>query len=112
MRTVPPHLEEASHMLGVGKLRRFATVDLPLMSPGLLAGGGLILLSTMKELPITLLLRPIGFDTLSIRIWAAAEELAFAQAGLEALVLIGLERRADLVLDCPPSTLLASQCSN
>ena len=90
VETVPPHLEEASHMLGVGKLRRFATVDLPLMSPGLLAGGGLILLSTMKELPITLLLRPIGFDTLSIRIWAAAEELAFAQAGLEALVLVGL----------------------
>ncbi len=87
---MPQQLEEVSHTLGAGRLRRFATVDLPLISPGLLAGGGLVLLSTMKELPITLLLHPIGFDTLSIRIWAAAEELAFAQAGLESLVLVGL----------------------
>jgi len=87
---VPRPLEEVSHTLGVGRLRRFATVDLPLMAPGLLAGGGLVLLSTMKELPITLLLHPIGFDTLSIRIWAASEELAFAQAGLESLVLIAM----------------------
>lgn len=90
IETVPRQLEEVSHTLGVGRLRRFITVDLPLMSPGLLAGGGLILLSTMKELPITLLLHPIGFDTLSIRIWSASEELAFAQAGLESLVLIAM----------------------
>lgn len=90
VETVPRQLEEVSHTLGVGRWRRFLTVDLSLMAPGLLAGGGLILLSTMKELPITLLLHPIGFDTLAIRIWADAEELAFAQAGLSALVLVGM----------------------
>ena len=90
VETVPRPLEEVSHTLGARRIRRFFTVDLPLMSPGLLAGAGLVLLSTMKELPITLLLHPIGFDTLSIRIWASAEELAFAQAGLESLVLVAL----------------------
>ena len=90
VETVPRPLEEVSHTLGAKRVRRFFRVDLPLMSPGLLAGAGLVLLSTMKELPITLLLHPIGFDTLSIRIWTAAEELAFAQAGLESLVLVAL----------------------
>lgn len=90
VETVPRPLEEVSHTLGARRIKRFFAVDLPLMSPGLLAGAGLVLLSTMKELPITLLLHPIGFDTLSIRIWASAEELAFAQAGLESLVLVAL----------------------
>ena len=51
-----------------------ATVDLPLMRPGLAAGGGLVLLSTMKELPATLFLAPIGFETLATRIWTATED--------------------------------------
>ena len=42
------------------------------MAPGLLAGAGLVLLSAMKELPLTLLLSPPGFPTLSTRIWSAA----------------------------------------
>ena len=56
--SVPRRLDESARMLGAGRARRFATVDLPLMVPGLAAGGGLVLLSTMKELPITLLTAP------------------------------------------------------
>jgi iron(III) transport system permease protein len=44
----------------------------------------------MKELPATLLLAPIGVDTLALRIWSAAEEGFFAQAGIAALVLVAL----------------------
>jgi iron(III) transport system permease protein len=44
----------------------------------------------MKELPATLLLAPIGVDTLALRIWSATEEGFFAQAGLAALVLVAL----------------------
>ena len=42
----------------------------------------------MKELPATLLLAPIGFETLAIRIWSAAESGFLARAGLASLVLI------------------------
>ena len=55
---------------GADRWRRLRTVELPLMLPGLLAGGGLVLLSTMKELPATLLLRPPAIDTLAVHIWA------------------------------------------
>ena len=42
---------------------------MPLVRSGSLAGAALVFLSAMKELPATLLLRPIGFDTLATEIW-------------------------------------------
>jgi iron(III) transport system permease protein len=88
--TVPRRLDDAARMLGAGRWRRFRTVDLPLMLPGLAAGGGLVLLSTMKELPATLLLAPPGFETLATRIWSANESNYFAQVGLAGLLLVAL----------------------
>jgi iron(III) transport system permease protein len=58
------------------------------MRPGLAAAGGLVLLSCMKELPATLLLAPIGFETLATRIWGAGENGFLARAGLASLVLV------------------------
>ncbi|MEX2660223.1 MAG: iron ABC transporter permease [Acidimicrobiales bacterium] len=90
LASVPRHLEEAAQVLGAGRWRRLATVELPLMRPGLLAGAGLVLLSTMKELPATLLLAPIGFETLATRIWQANAEGFLAETGLTSLVLLAL----------------------
>jgi len=87
---VPRRLDDAARSLGAGRMRRLRTVDLPLMLPGLVAGAGLVLLSTMKELPATLLLAPIGFETLATRVWSATESAFFARAGAAALVLIAL----------------------
>ena len=87
---VPRRLDDAARMLGAGRARRFATVELPLMLPGLLAGAGLVLLSTMKELPATLLLAPTGFDTIAVKIWGAAEEGFLAEAGVASLLLVAV----------------------
>jgi iron(III) transport system permease protein len=88
--SVPRRLDESARVLGAGRLRRFATVELPLMLPGLAAGAGLVLLSTMKELPITLLTSPLGFETLATRIWEDAEAVFLAEAGLASLALVAL----------------------
>ena len=88
--SVPRRLDESARMLGAGRVRRFATVELPLMLPGLAAGGGLVLLSTMKELPITLLNAPIGFETLSYRIWTDMEAVFLAEAAMASIVLVAL----------------------
>ncbi len=85
---VPQRLDDAARTLGASRLRRLLTIEAPLMAPGLLAAGGLVLLSTMKELPATLLLAPTGYDTMATRIWAAMETVSYAQAGLDALVLL------------------------
>lgn len=88
LSSVPPAMEDAARVLGVSRAARFVRVELPLMMPGLLAGGGLVLLSTMKELPATLLLAPIGFQTLAVKIWTATESAFFAEASLASLALI------------------------
>ena len=87
---VPGRVEDAARMLGARPARRFLTVELPIMLPGLLAGAGMVLLSTMKELPATLLLAPTGFETLATRIWAANAEGFLAETGLTSLVLLAL----------------------
>ena len=87
---VDPSLEEASLNLGKGPWATLRAVTIPLIRPGLLAGGALVFLTTMKELPATLLLRPTGFDTLAIDIWSAANELLYARAAASALVLLAI----------------------
>lgn len=86
--SVPRRLDEAARSLGASRWRRLRTVDLPLMTPGLLAGGGLVLLSVMKELPATLLLAPTGFRTLATTAWGAMEDAYFADASIASLALV------------------------
>jgi len=83
-------LDEAARTLGASAPRRFVTVDLPLVAPGLLAGAGLVLLSTLKELPATALLAPAGFQTLATRIFGVAEDGFFAEIGVTLLVLLAI----------------------
>jgi len=85
---VDPHLEEAARGLGKSPRRAFATVTAPLVAPGLLAGAALVFLSTMKELPATLLLAPIGFETLATEVWTATTVAAYSRAALPALLLV------------------------
>lgn len=87
---VSPAIEEASRSLGRGVFATLARVTVPLMSKGLLAGGALVFVTTLKELPATLLLSPTGFSTLAVRIWAAADEGLYGRAASSALILIAV----------------------
>ena len=95
---MPPRVEDAARMLGAGRLRRLTAIELPLMAPGLFAGGGLVLLSAMKELPATLLLAPPGFQTLATTIWTATEDAFLAEASLAAILLVLLSAALTWVL--------------
>ncbi len=83
-----PRLEEAARSLGMGPREAFLRITLPLMRPGLVTGAALVFLTTMKELPATLLLSPIGFHTLATQIWSATDEAFFARAAAPALILL------------------------
>ncbi|MEE8373359.1 MAG: iron ABC transporter permease [Dehalococcoidia bacterium] len=85
---VSRRVEEAARSLGRSPLQVLATVTLPLVRPGILAGAALVFLTTMKELPATLILSPIGFKTLATSIWSATSEGFFARAAVPALLLI------------------------
>ena len=85
---VGPRLEEAARSLGHGPLRTLRGVTAPLMLPGVLSGAALVFLLTMKELPATLILGPLGFKTLATQVWSASSEAFFAQAAVPALLII------------------------
>lgn len=85
---VPVRLGEAARLLGAGRLRRFVRIDVPLLVPGLAAAAGLVLLSVVKELPMTLLLRPLDLEPISLWVWDAAQNASFARLGFAGLVLV------------------------
>jgi iron(III) transport system permease protein len=87
---VRPNVEEAARGLGRSPTAVLATVTAPLAGSGILAGAALVFLTTMKELPATLLLSPTGFETLATRIWSATSEAFYARAAAPALLLIVL----------------------
>ena len=96
--SVDPRLLDASRSLGRGQAAGYARVVLPLARPGLLAGAALVFLSTMKELPATLLLRPIGFDTLATEIWTDTSLGDYSAAAPSALLLVAVAAPFVLVL--------------
>jgi iron(III) transport system permease protein len=87
---ISPSVEEAARGLGRGPSGVLATVTAPLAGSGILAGAALVFLTTMKELPATLLLSPTGFETLATRVWGATTDAFFARAAAPALLLIAL----------------------
>jgi iron(III) transport system permease protein len=87
---VNPHTEEAARGLGASPPRVFLRVTAPQILPGMSAGALLVFLTAMKELPITLLLSPTGFDTLATQIWSASREAFFTKAAIPSLVLVTL----------------------
>jgi iron(III) transport system permease protein len=84
----PPNLEEAARSLGRSPLGAFSSVTFPLMRRGLLVSVAFVFLSAMKELPITFLLAPVGFETLALNTWSYAEEAMFAEAAPYALTIM------------------------
>lgn len=84
----PPALEEAARSLGRTRLGAFFSVTFPLLRRGFLVSTALVFLSAMKELPITFLLSPIGFETLALNVWSYAEEALFAEAAPYALTIM------------------------
>ena len=85
---VNPRVEEAARSLGRNLFQVLGTITLPMIRRGILAGAALVFLTTMKELPATLILSPIGFKTLATSIWSATSEAFFTRAAVPALLLI------------------------
>jgi iron(III) transport system permease protein len=84
----PPQLEEAARSLGYSSIKSFFKVTFPLLRGGIIASASLVFLSAMKELSITFLLSPIGFDTLALNVWSYTGEAMFAEAAPFALTLL------------------------
>jgi iron(III) transport system permease protein len=84
----PRSLDEVSSSLGLTKLQTLRRVVLPIAGPGIFAATTLVILTVLKELPATLLLRPTGVETLATRLWTETGVAAFSTAAPYALLLV------------------------
>lgn len=88
LEKVSPSLTAAALTLGTRPLGVLRRVHLPLLRPGVGVALVLVAVDTLKELPIMLLLRPFGFETLAVWVFQLAAESRWESAGLPALTII------------------------
>ena len=83
-----PNLEEAAQSLGYSRIQAFFRALLPILTRGMLTATALVFLATMKELPLTFLLSPAGYETLALNVWSYTSEAMFAEAAPYALAIL------------------------
>lgn len=85
---IPPSLEQASRLLGETPTGTLWRIHLPLLRPALGAAALLIFVDAMKELPATLLLRPVNFETLATWLYAEAARGTYEEGAVAALAIV------------------------
>ncbi len=89
---ISPSLDQAARTLGSAPTRTLFRVHLPLIRPALGAAALLVFVDCMKELPATLLLRPLNFETLATHLYGEAARGTYEDGSIAAvcIVLFGL----------------------
>jgi iron(III) transport system permease protein len=101
VQQVPPEAEQVARTLGRTPRRVWSEVTARIAAPGIATGGLLVMLTAMKELPATLLLRPTGVDTLATELWSQTSAGAFATAAPYAATLVVLAALPAYLLSRP-----------
>lgn len=81
---------EASKLLGKGEWATFWYVDMPILRPALISAAILAFVDVLKELPLTLILRPFNYDTLATRVFTYAGDEMIHEASVYSLMIIGI----------------------
>jgi len=101
---IAPSLDHAARSLGQSQGGAFRRIHLPLSRPALVAAALLVFVDCVKELPATLLLRPLNFETLSTHLYGEAVRGTYEEASVVALIIVAIgilpviflaDRRAD-----------------
>lgn len=85
---IMPAMDEAARILKTSEPNLFLKIHLPLIRPGLFTGAVMVMVEIIKELPVTLMLRPFGWDTLAVKIFELTSEGEWKRAALPALTLV------------------------
>jgi iron(III) transport system permease protein len=98
MGQAPPVLDDVAHALGASPVATFRRVTLPLIAPGLGAGAALVFLAVTTELTATLLLAPIGTQTLATQFWSNSTSIAYGAAAPYAALIVLISLPATFLL--------------
>lgn len=88
MQRITPSIEEAAMGMGLHGWVMIQKIHLPILKSGIFTGATLVFVDVMKEMPITLMTRPFGWDTLAVRIFEMTSEGEWEQAALPAVTLV------------------------
>ena len=88
MHRITPHIDETARSLGLNSFNILRKVQIPLLKKGIMVGGLLVFVDVMKEMPITLMTRPFGWDTLAVKIFQFTAEGDWDRATLPAITLV------------------------
>ena len=88
MGRITRSLDEASALMGVTGFSMLRKVHVPILKNGLFTAGILVFVDVMKEMPITLMTRPFGWDTLAVKIFELTSEGEWHRAALPSVVLV------------------------
>ncbi|CDF59273.1 Ferric iron ABC transporter, permease protein [Thermobrachium celere DSM 8682] len=79
---------EASRLLGQNTIKTFLKIDIPMLKPAIISSLVLVFIDIIKELPLTLLLRPFNFNTLATRTFDYAADEMLQEAAVPAIIII------------------------
>lgn len=79
---------EASYSLKQSKVKTLLKVDLPLIKGGLITAAIIVFIDVIKELPLTLILRPTNYETLASSVYRYAREEMIQESAVPSLVII------------------------
>ncbi len=88
MQRIRPSIDEAARLLGARGLTLLRRIHIPILRGGLATAMTLAFVDVMKEMPITLMTRPFGWDTLAVKIFELTSEGEWQRAALPALFLV------------------------
>ncbi len=88
LERIPVSLDHASRTLGRGVTETFCAVHLPLSKTAIVAAGLLVFVDCVKELPATLLLRPLNVETFATHLYGEAARGTYEEASLAALAIV------------------------
>ena len=87
---IPAEFDDVARMLGAGPSRLARTIHLPLSRPAIAGAALLVFVDCLKELPATLLLRPLNVETLATYIYQFATRGNFEEGALAALIIVAV----------------------
>ncbi len=88
MHRISESIDEAAISLGVKGISLLRKVHIPILKTGILTAATLVFVDVMKEMPITLMTRPFGWDTLAVKIFELTSEGEWERAALPAVALV------------------------
>lgn len=88
---------DASRMLGASSMRTFFKVDVPMMKGAIISGFILVFVDILKEIPLTLILRPFNYDTLATKAFQYASDEKIMEASQASLLIVGVSSIAIFV---------------